>query len=269
MRTDISANSLMLKEIARTTPLSREVEKALFSEYLVANDTRQKTIKKIIIQSNLRFVLNVALMYKHIYGVNIQELFSEGKIGLITSFDKFDKTSNLRFISYSVWWIRSRITKFLEQNDLIRIPSHQKTKLIKARKLKDSSDFDNDVYYLHELTGNHISLDDRLKDGTLSVSEIISDEKSEAVDVTHLNNKLKDKLVNFISKILKEEEMVVISNLYGIGTGNPLPLRDVKDIIGKSHERVRQIRDNALRTLRKSCCDVESFKELLYNMNNN
>ena len=269
MKNDLSVNSLMLKEIANSHPLKRDDEHMLFKEYQTASEYRKKLIKKIIIRSNLRFVLDVALCFKNINGVNIQDLFSEGKIGLLLSFDKFDKTSNLRFISYSVWWIRSRITKFLEQNDLIRIPSHQKTKLIKARKLKDSSDFDNDVYYLHELTGNHISLDDRLKDGTLSVSEIISDEKSEAVDVTHLNNKLKDKLVNFISKILKEEEMVVISNLYGIGTGNPLPLRDVKDIIGKSHERVRQIRDNALRTLRKSCCDVESFKELLYNMNNN
>jgi len=270
MRNNTSTNA-WLTEIANTHPLKRDNERRLFEEYQVSSETRKKKIREIIIQSNLRFVLDVALVYKYTKGVNIQELFSEGKIGLLIAFDKFDKNSKLKFISYAVWWIRSRITKYLEQNDLIRIPTHHKTKLMKDRKTKDPVDFDEDTYYLHEITSTHVSLDSRKTNNqdvnTLSISETVQDEKAENIEDVHSTKKLKEDLITFLSKVLKEEEFIVISNLYGIGTNNPLPLRDVKDLIGKSHERVRQIRDNALRTLRKNFYNIESFKEL-YHINN-
>lgn len=266
MENSLSVNTLMLNGIRKTHPLNKKDEKAYFTEYLKTNEIRKQEIKKIIIESNFRFVLDVALKYKYVPGVNIQELFSEGKIGLLIAFDKFDKKSNLKFISYAVWWIRSRITKYLEQSDLIRLPTHQKKKLMDERKTKHSSEFGKDVYYLHELTMKHISLDDTLKDMNMPVSDVIKDDNSENVEKTRINKKMTKKLMEFLENVLKDEEILVISNLYGIGTDNPLPLRDVKDIIGKSHERVRQIRDNALRTLRKNCYNTESFKELLYSI---
>jgi len=265
MKANLSPSALMLKEIAKTEPLKREHEARLFDEYEKSSSSRRRAIKLIIIESNLRFVLNVALNYKYSSNATVPDLFSEGKIGLIIGFEKFDKTSGNRLISYAVWWIRQRITKYLEENDLIRLPSHHKTQLLKAKK---TMDFDEHTYYLHELTSHHTSLDSMVKsDSTLSITEVIKDDKIEDLDKKHLHERLKTKLNTLLSNTLKEEEIIVLVKLYGIGDNNPLALREVEEIIGKCHERVRQIRDTALRKLRKTH-GVGKLKELLYSVTN-
>lgn len=250
----------MIDDIRRTSPIKKSTELLLFDEYQTASISRKAEIRKIIINSNMRFVLNVALKYKNVKGVNLSELVSEGKLGLFRAFEKYDYTTRLRFISYAVWWIRSSIVKYMEELDLIRLPAHQKHKLNKELKKKDASKFDSDTYYLHELVNMKISLDNTIKDN-LPVSDVIQDDRVEGADKVYFNSNMRTRLMEFISGVLKSEEMVVISSLYGLKNDSPLPLRDVKDIIGKSHERVRQIRDNALRTLRKYR-GIEEFKRI-------
>jgi len=263
---NISTTNLMLNEIASTHSLKIKEERNLFDEYATASIRRKKEIKTKIVKSNMRFVLDVALKYKNVKGVSIPDLVSEGKLGLLTAFDRFDKNKKLRFISYAVWWIRVKMSKYLEENDLIRLPTHRKVKLNKERKNKSVNEFDKDTYYLHELTTNHLSLDDNVgKENDVPISEIIKDEKAKDAGKTYENDKFKSIFMEFLSNALSSEEYAVINSLYGIEDGHPMALRDVKDVIGKSHERVRQIRDKALRILRKSY-NIDDFKSVFYGM---
>ena len=243
--------NFMLREIGNTTPLTAKEERDLFLAYDLSSPIQQRNIKGKIIKSNMRFVLDVALRYKYMKNISIPELVTEGKLGLLVAFDKFDRTKNLRFISYAVWWIRSRMGKCIEQCDLIRLPTHRKIKLTEERKFKDVNDFDKDMYYLHELTNMHLSLDDNAKGTMLPISEVIADESVEDPNQSRLENNRKKDILVYLSTILTKEECTVINSLYGIESSNPMTLRDVKDVISKSHERVRQIRDNALKILRK------------------
>jgi RNA polymerase primary sigma factor len=260
--------NLMLKEIGQTKTLNKKQERALFTEYnLTSNQRRRNEIKSIIVNSNMRFVLRLALKYKNMVGVDIKDLVSEGKLGLLIAFDKFNISRDLKFFSYAVCWIRCKMGKYLEENDLIKLPSNQKVKLNKARVTKEVKDFDKNLRYLNEISNIHTSIDSSVNGNEdLHLSEIIKDEKAENLETSHIKKKLKDELIKSFSKELTSEEMIVITNLYGIKTGDPLPLRNVRDIIGKSHERVRQIRDNAIRTLRKSP-DVKKFREFFYVIN--
>jgi RNA polymerase primary sigma factor len=204
----------------------------------------------------------MALHYKYIRGISIPDLVSEGKIGLLKAFDKFDKGKNLKFITYAVWWIKSKIGKYIEDNDLIRLPTYQKQRLNREKKHKEIKNLSKDMYYLHEITNIHLSLNDCIKGSKMPIAETIKDDRIEDDNKIYFKDKWKESLKKFLSEVLTEEEFIVITNLYGINTGYPISLRDVKDIVDKSHERVRQIRDNALRTLRKSH-RVEDFKKML------
>ena len=260
---DTSVMGLMLKEIGDTKPITKKQEQELFLEYEVTKSPkRRKQIKTLVINSNMRFVLKSALNYKNMMGVDIKDLVSEGKLGLLIAFDTFNRTRNNKFFSHAVWQMRCKMGKYLENNDLIKLPSHHKVRLNKARVTKDVTDFDKDLQYLHEIASIHASIDSTVKGKEdLSIAEIIRDDSVEDVEKEHVKEKLKEALMESFSKELTQEEMTVITNLYGIKTGDPLPLRNVRELIGKSHERVRQIRDKAIRTLRKSA-DISKFREM-------
>jgi RNA polymerase primary sigma factor len=250
---------IMLNEIRATAPLTVKEEQVLFCEYKKADVNKQQKIKTKIINSNMRFVLQAALNYKNMPSVDVKELVTEGKLGLLDAFDKFDVKRNIKFFSFAAWSMKCNIAKYLETTDLIKLPAHQKVKLNKARRTIDDSDFTEEVKYLNEIAGIHASLDSTLNNTDLPIFDVVRDDKVSSSENDHYKNRLKINLLESLSKILTEEEVTVITNIYGIATGNPLPLRDVSEIIDKSHERVRQIRDKAMRTLRKSK-DIEKFK---------
>lgn len=257
----------MLRSIAKTSPISREDEHALFAEYSNARTTRSRKyqIRQKIIESNMRFVLQSCLQYKNYRGVDFQDLVSEGKLGLFVAFEKFNYLTNNKFISYAVWYIKSHISKYLEENDLIRLPSHQKVKLNYARKHLDIDEFDDELLYLHQISQSHTSFDSPISSDDESVfGDIIPDTNNDTPELQRLHDRLKSEINLLLPTILDSEECIVISSLYGIGSDCNLTngLRETSDIIGKSHERVRQVRDNAIRKLRKST-GVSGLNDLL------
>lgn len=243
----------MLDEIGKTKPISKRLERKLFEEHETASPTRKQEIKKIIITSNMRFVLKLALAYRSISGVDIAELVSEGKLGLLKAFEEFDWRKNIKFISYAVWDARAKMSKSLKETNLIYIPPK---KLSDCRKLKkemvDLNDMNLEMYHIHELTNNQLSLDHVCDGSTATLSDVIMDEKAENAEVKYLSEKLRNNLLNHLSTILDESEFKVLKGFFGFDEGKALSLRDLGDKLNKSHERIRQLRDSGMRKLRKS-----------------
>jgi RNA polymerase primary sigma factor len=261
---------LMMREIANTTPITRVEEYNLFREYRTAGINRKRVIQSKIISCNMRFVLKACLPYKNYPRVDLAEIVGEGKIGLLIAFDKFDYQTNNKFISYAVWHIRSRVSKYMEENDLIRLPSHQKVKLNSARKLKNSLnddgteyEYDDEIAYLDTISQTHTSLERRIYDDSdVTLGDTLTDDTVEASDKLWTAHKLKSSLRDVLPTILTKDEYIVIKSLFGMDSGTCSGLRETANIIGKSHERVRQIRDRALGKLRKSI-SVHDLFELL------
>ena len=257
----------MLKEISDTAPITREEEYALFFEYDHERTTeaRKSKIRSTIIMANMRFALKICLNYKHHPNVHMADLIGEAKIGLLNAFNRFDYRTDNKFISYAVWHIKARISKFLEENNLIRLPSHQKVKLNKERKEKDVNDFDDDTLYLHIIEQGPISLDMPLNDeDSTELNDVIADTRVESDERIRLREKLKKEIKEILPSILDTEECIVISKLFGINSPDDYTygLRETSNVIGKSHERVRQVRDKAIRKLRKHV-PIQDLKDLM------
>lgn len=244
----------IIKDIAKYSPISREDERKLFLEYKNPDTKhiRKEKIKIILVKVNMRFVLNYALKYKH-FPIHLSDIISEAKLGLIDAIELFDIQRNKKFISFAVWHIKSKVSKMLEEADLIKLPSHQKVKLNREKKNKEINEFDDNTRNLFELTQPKISYDSYIgTNNDLKICDIIPNKNEINLEKNHLRTKiytvLKDKMVDK----LNSDELLVINYLYGLETGEEMGLREVGDIIMKSHERVRQLRDSALIKLRKN-----------------
>jgi len=248
-----NAYSIMLDEIGRTKPISKKLERQLFEEHETASPRRKQQIKKIIINANMRFVLKLALAYRSISGVDIAELVSEGKLGLLKAFNEFDWRKNIKFISYAVWEARAKMSKYLKETNLIYIPPKKITDCRKLKKeIDDPKNMDPDMYYIYELTNDQISLDYIPEDSSVPLSDLIPDNHVENLEIKYLSDKLRNNLLSYISKILDDIEVNVLKGFFGFDEGKCLSLRDLGDKLNKSHERIRQIRDSGIRKLRKS-----------------
>ena len=247
----------LLKEISSYNVISREDERKLFVEYRDASPSRKQQIKAAVVNANMRFVLKIALTYRNIPNVDVLDIVSEGKIGLLNAIELYKYETNNKFISFAVWHIRARVSKYLECNDLIRIPAQKKVNLNKAKKMMANKDLDDMNYMLNQITGNMASLDSMVGDGDLTLAEILADENVIEAEDNVLADELRQNLDEVFSYTLNEEEIAVIECLYGINRSE-IGLKEAKEIIGKSHERIRQIRDGAFHKLRK----VSVLKEL-------
>ena len=238
-----------LEDIRKTQPLEREEEQELFR---LCFDGDKRARAKLL-SSNMRFVLKVALQYRGC-PIPLPDLVSEGAMGLVRAVESFDHTRGLKFISYAVWWIKAYITRAInEQGSLIRLPANQHLRVRKA--LKDNAlgtALSDEIQELIRLGERGGSFDSPLKEGSKTTfSEVLADKKAERPDknaeitgVEGFTRELLDELPNRESKVLK--------GLYGVGFEEPQTLREVGESLDISHERVRQLRDQALRRLRKS-----------------
>lgn len=258
---------LMLDDIAKTSIISHEDETKLFKQYHSIDDPMLKEkIKTKILTSNLRFVLKVAIYYNKITGVDLNDLMTEGKIGLFNAFTKFDHTKNIKFISLAVWDIRCMISKYLEENDLVRVPAHLKLKLNKAKKTRYSGspdDIDFKMELLLEQNSAPISLDKQLgiSDDDLTLSDVLEDENAENQEKNYYKNYISTELRNVITNILTVEEKAIIETMFGL-THCDYNISDVEELIGKSKERIRQIRDRALNKMKKHI-DIHNLHSLM------
>ena len=226
----------------------------------------RKALDKLT-RANLRFVVSVAKQYQN-QGLALNDLIDEGNLGLIKAAKKFDETRGFKFISYAVWWIRQSILQAIsEQSRIVRMPLNQvgfQSKLAKAivnfeqeNERRPSVQELADILETDEATvqealgtnGKKVSVDAPFQDDdSNSLIDIMTDESAPTTD----NNMEKESLsadLNAALGTLSEREQTVLKMLFGIGC-NEMTAEEVANSLNLTRERVRQIKERALRRLR-------------------
>ena len=228
----------------------------------------QKALEKLT-RENLRFVVSVAKQYQN-QGLSLPDLINEGNLGLIKAAEKFDETRGFKFISYAVWWIRQSILQALaEQSRIVRLPLNQVGSLNKINKafsrfeqenerrpspeeLADSLDLPAEkVADTLRVSGRHISVDAPFVEGEdNSLLDVLVNDDSPIADRTLINESLSTEVERALST-LTERERDIIKLFFGINT-QEMTLEEIGEKFGLTRERVRQIKEKAIRRLRHS-----------------
>jgi len=228
----------------------------------------RKALEKLT-KANLRFVVSVAKQYQN-QGLTLPDLINEGNVGLIKAAQKFDETRGFKFISYAVWWIRQSILQAIaEQSRIVRLPLNQVGSVNKINKALNKFEQENERRpSVEEIAAStdlpEEKVDDALKANTRHVSvdapfsdddggsmlDVMADTNAPAVDNELLVESLREELRKVLGT-LKEREKNVIMDFYGIDTSEKT-LEEIGTKYGLTRERVRQIREKAIRKLRNS-----------------
>ncbi|MFM7016288.1 MAG: RNA polymerase sigma factor RpoD/SigA [Bacteroidota bacterium] len=229
----------------------------------------QRALEKLV-RANLRFVVSVAKQYQT-QGLSLPDLINEGNLGLIKAAKKFDETRGFKFISYAVWWIRQSIMQALaEQARIVRLPLNQLGAANKVKKafseleqkferepsaeeLSAILDLPMDkVTNTMKMPGKHVSMDAPLVSGEDStLLDVLENGDSLGADSGLLNESLQ-KEINRSLATLSEREQDVIKMFYGIGIQHGLSLEEIGEKFDLTSERVRQIKEKAIKTLRQN-----------------
>ncbi len=245
-----------IKDIRKIPVISHERQDEIFE--LLRNSKIDKSLQKELfnelVVGNLRFVISAAKMYQN-QGMDLLDLISEGNIGLIKAAERFDPTSGLRFISYAVWWVKQSIIASLNENArTIRITSNLIQEAQKAKKEEKSSVEDN--FYINtedETTGSNlpycVGLYKQINDeGDQLIDVIPNRESPNPEDSLNTPEEIKKKVAMMLS-VLDEREKTIIERYYGL-TGIESNLEDLGEEFGCTKERIRQLRDKAIKKLR-------------------
>jgi RNA polymerase primary sigma factor len=252
---------IMFKEVSKNNTISRDEELILFKRYKLANGIEKINIRNKIISANIKFVLKVANHYSKITGVDVNDLMSEGKIGLLMSVDTFDYNTNNKFISHAIWQIKAYIISYIQNNTLIRLPIAVKTYLSKIKREHKLDELTDQHKILMNLIDAHYSFDCKVNDTENTLQETIKDDR-ELVDVSDIDSNY---IVNAMKNVLTNDEYNVLSYLFGLTKSETeYTIYDTHIYVGKSKERIRQIRDKALKKLRSSEYSNE-LKSMLIN----
>lgn len=253
-----------IKDIKRIPVISYERQDEIFKQ--LTDKTISKDNKKLLydelVKGNLRFVISVAKMYQN-QGLGIMDLISEGNIGLIKAAERFDPTSGLKFISYAVWWIRQSIMSSLNDNArTIRLPSNLVQEAQKYKKdeinEQDNHIISNNEEPVHSNLPYCIGLYREINEEGDQLIDIIPNKEAERPDsIINSPEEIKKKVSQMLS-VLDEREKIIIERYYGL-TGVESNLDDLGEEFGCTKERIRQLRDKAIKKLRN-----ESFGLLNY-----
>jgi len=241
--------SIYLKDVRKlkvmTPERERELSKKMLSEDI--SEFEKKEIQKEILEGNLRFVLTVSKQYQN-QGLDLPDLIAEGNYGLMKAIENFDWSKKLRFISYAVWWIRQSILQSLNENArTIRLPVNVVQELHKARKDMDITGLDMEDKLVN--LPYTVNLDSPLNEDGDTLMDVIRNPNAESADASLSTEKtLKDKLILMLD-ILDERERIIIEDYFGL-SGSTRTLEDIGNDFDLTKERVRQIKEKALRKLR-------------------
>lgn len=218
-------------------------------------------------RANLRFVVSVAKQYQN-QGLSLPDLINEGNLGLIKAAEKFDETKGFKFISYAVWWIRQSILQALaEQSRIVRLPLNQIGSLNKINKAQTRFEQENErtpsqeeiadtlelpankVSEAMKVSGKHMSMEAPFSDGEdNSLIDVMPNENAPSADNTLISESLTNEVERALST-LTEREREIIRYFFGIGVQD-LTLEEIGNKMGLTRERVRQIKEKAIRRLR-------------------
>jgi RNA polymerase primary sigma factor len=255
-----------LQEIGREELITAEEEVVLAKKI---KDGDQRALEKLT-RANLRFVVSVAKQYQN-QGLSLPDLINEGNLGLIKAARRFDETRGFKFISYAVWWIRQSILQALaEQSRIVRLPLNQVGSLNKinkayskleqqferepsAEELADILDLPIDkVSDTMKVSGRHVSMDAPFANGEeSSLLDVLVNLDSPKADTGLMNESLSREIDRALST-LTERERDVVKLFFGIGLNHGLTLEEIGDKFDLTRERVRQIKEKAIRRLRHS-----------------
>lgn len=237
-----------LDDIRATRPITRQEERELFRHLKLGS----RSARERLISCNMRFVLKVALQYRGC-PIPLPDLVNEGSLGLIRAIESYDESRGIKFISYAVWWIKAFITRAInETGSLIRLPANQHLKVRKALRdiSSDTEALPQDVQELIALGSQGSSFDQPIgPDSKNSLAEVLRDDNQKPIDDQTELVRL-EKLMHEWVQVLPRQESQVIQGIFGFEDGQPKTLREVGTRMGVSNERVRQLRDQALRRIR-------------------
>ena len=238
----------------------------------------QRALEKLV-NANLRFVVSVAKQYQN-QGLTLPDLINEGNFGLVKAAKRFDETRGFKFISYAVWWIRQSILQALaEQSRVVRLPLNKIGSINKinktfsyleqaherppsAEEIAEELDLSvSEVKQSLKNAGKHISMDAPFAEGQDSnLYDVISASETPMPDTELVKESIRDE-IGRVLETLSEREADIVKLYYGIGQSSTMTLDEIGNTFDLTRERVRQIREKAIRKLRKSAKSdlIQSF----------
>ena len=252
-----------LQEIGKEEMISAEEEVELAQQIRKGD---KKALERLT-RANLRFVVSVAKQYQN-QGLSLPDLINEGNLGLLKAAERFDETRGFKFISYAVWWIRQSILQAIsEQSRIVRLPLNQVGSVNKINReinrfeqenerrpsleeIAEKIDLPEDkIDEAMNINGHHVSVDAPFAEGEdNSLLDIMQNSDSPMADKTLVAESLKAEIQNALS-VLNERERNVVEASYGINCPE-LTLEEIGEKFGLTRERVRQIKEKAIRKLR-------------------
>ena len=255
-----------LQEIGREELITVEEEVELAAKIRKGGVEGRRALEKLT-RANLRFVVSVAKQYQN-QGLSLPDLINEGNLGLIKAAEKFDETRGFKFISYAVWWIRQSILQALaEQSRIVRLPLTQVGSLNKIGKAFSKFEQENErrpspeelaaqldlpvdkVADTMKVSGRHISVDAPFVEGEdNSLLDILSNPDSPSADRTLVTESLQKEIERALDTLTSREKEI-IKMFFGLGEPEKT-LEEIGDRFNLTRERVRQIKEKAIRRLR-------------------
>ena len=253
-----------LQEIGKVDLITADEEVEL-AQRIKAGD--QKALEKLT-KANLRFVVSVAKQYQN-QGLTLPDLINEGNLGLIKAAQRFDETRGFKFISYAVWWIRQSILQALaEQSRIVRLPLNKIGSINKINKMyalleqsnerapsaeeiaKELDTTVNDVKESMKNSGRHLSMDAPLVEGEDSnLYDVLRSGESPNPDRELIHESLRTEIERAL-ETLTPREADVVRLYFGLGDQHPMTLEEIGETFDLTRERVRQIKEKAIRRLK-------------------
>ncbi len=253
-----------LQEIGKVDLITAEEEVELAQKVKQGDQLALERLTK----ANLRFVVSVAKQYQN-QGLTLPDLINEGNLGLIKAAQRFDETRGFKFISYAVWWIRQSILQALaEQSRIVRLPLNKIGSINKINKTyafleqsherppsaeeiaKELDMTINDVKESMKNSGRHVSMDAPLVEGEDSnLYDVLRSGESPNPDRELIHESLRTEIVRAL-ETLTPREADVIKLYFGLGENHPMTLEEIGETFDLTRERVRQIKEKAIRRLK-------------------
>lgn len=259
-----------LTEIAREPMLTPD-EEATLAHTIHQGGPAGERARDRLVSANLRFVVSVAKQYQH-QGISLTDLINEGNVGLVKAAEKFDETRGFKFISYAVWWIRQSIMEALAvKSRIVRVPLNQvgiagkvnrateqflqeHGRVPSTHELAAMTGIDEDlVISAFEANGRSTSIDAPISDDDdNSLADTLSSDDADSRSDSSLDRESMNLFINdLLKEVLNDRERRIITESFGIGRMEK-SLEEIADEMGMTRERIRQVREKALRKIRNS-----------------